>query len=102
MAMAFIWAVVTLGISTPLVVLLTSNCADAAGVAVPMPTLFWACSHWGMQLAANTHTIARFLSLMLMRRISFIFYVVKIGGRIAPVGYQWRGFWPLVGVFLKK
>jgi hypothetical protein len=39
--MAFIWVVVTLGISTPLLVDTTSNCAEAAGVAVPMPTL-WA------------------------------------------------------------
>jgi hypothetical protein len=30
--------VVILGGNKPLVVLLTSNCADAAGMAVPMPT----------------------------------------------------------------
>jgi hypothetical protein len=34
-------AVVILGGKKPLVVLLTSNCADAAGVSVPIPT-FWA------------------------------------------------------------
>jgi hypothetical protein len=38
LAMAFLSVVVILGGKKPLVVLLTSNCADAAGVVVPMPT----------------------------------------------------------------
>jgi hypothetical protein len=41
LAMAFLSVVVILGGKKPLVVLLTSNCADAAGVVVPIPT-FWA------------------------------------------------------------
>jgi hypothetical protein len=41
LAMAFLSLVVILGGKKPLVVLLTSNCADAAGVVVPIPT-FWA------------------------------------------------------------
>jgi hypothetical protein len=36
--MASLCTVVILGGKNPLVVLLTSNCADAAGVVVPMPT----------------------------------------------------------------
>jgi hypothetical protein len=47
--MAFICAVVTLGTSTPLLVLLTSSWALAAGVAVPMPTL-WA---WAVMTVVN-------------------------------------------------
>ena len=36
--MAFLSVVVILGGKKPLVVLLTSSCADAAGVVVPIPT----------------------------------------------------------------
>ncbi|TAD89001.1 MAG: hypothetical protein EAY75_05165 [Bacteroidetes bacterium] len=49
--MAFIWTVLTRGTSTPLLVDTTSNCADAAGVAVPMPT-FW------VNAAADNKTMA--------------------------------------------
>lgn len=38
LAMAFLCAVVIRGGNSPFVVLLTSNCADAAGVVVPIPT----------------------------------------------------------------
>jgi hypothetical protein len=46
--------VVTRGTSIPLVVDATSNCADAAGVAVPMPTLFWANANPALVTKFNT------------------------------------------------
>jgi hypothetical protein len=49
--MAFLSVVVILGGKKPFVVLLTSSCADAAGVLVPIPTF---CAKLAIVMAKKT------------------------------------------------
>lgn len=56
--MATLWAKVILGGKNPLVVLLTSNCADDAGVLVPIPTCAWTLE---LKIAITTNRIPFFI-----------------------------------------